>query len=127
MDNYLSVEDKNVALMEYVKSTELKGKVQIISDYEFLWDLGGIFLRFLFDDQEAMIIYSRRKSNYFEIGHFHEDCCNLINLIKDINSADKRVHIAVLFYIFGSSFRIENKAKKKKKSWLIVNHYYSEL
>ena len=123
----MSVEDKNVALMEYVKSTELKGKVQIISDYEFLWDLGGISLRFLFDAQEAIIIYSRCKSNCFEIGHFHEDSCNLINLIKDINNADNRIHIAVLFYMFGSTFRIENKAKKKKKSWVIVNHYYSEL
>ena len=47
----MSVEDKNVALIEYVKSSELKGKVQIISDYEFLWDLGGISLRFLFDAQ----------------------------------------------------------------------------
>ncbi len=125
----MSVDDKNkdAAFMEYVRSIELKGKVEIISDYEFLWDLGGIFLRFLFDDKETTIIYSRRRSNYFEIGHFHEDSCNVISLIKDINNADNRIHIAVLFYMFGSSFCIENKAKKKKKSWLIVNHYYSEL
>ena len=34
--------------------------------------LGGVFLRFLIDNGETAVLYSRRKSQLFEIGHFHE-------------------------------------------------------
>ena len=44
---------------------------------------------------------------------------------QDINSEDKRVHIAVL--LGGSNFSIEHKTEKQKKSWVLVRHYYSEL
>ena len=116
---------KALAVMEYVKATKLKGTAEIISDCEFLWDLGGIFLRFLIDNRETTVLYSHRKSKLLEVGHFHEDNCNVISLIQDINSEDNRVHIAVL--LGGSNFRIEHKTEKKKKGWLFVRHYYSEL
>lgn len=112
-------------IMEYLKSTNLKGNVEIKSDNEFLWDLGGIFLRFLIDNNETVVSYSRCKSHYFEIGHFHEDSCDIVSLIKDINSGDKQIHVVV--FLGGSKFAVENKTKNKKKSWLFVRHYYSEL
>ena len=87
--------------------------------------MGGIFLRFLVDNRETIVLYSRRKSKLFEIGHFHEDNCNVISLIQDINSFDKRVHIAALLVCSG--FEIEHKTEKKKKSWVSVRHYYSEI
>jgi len=123
----MSVDDKEevLAVMEFVKSAKLKGKVEIISNDEFSWDLSGIFLRFLVDNGETTVLYSRRKSKLFEIGHFHEDNCNLISLLQDINSEDKRVHVATLWGC--SVFRIEHKTEKKKKSWLLVRHYYSEI
>ena len=118
-------EKELLAMIEFVKATKLKGTVEIISDYEFLWDLDGIFLRFFVDNNETTVSYSRRKSLLFEIGHFHEDNCDVISLIQDINSEDKRVHIAVL--LGGSNFSIEHKTEKKKKSWVLVRHYYSKL
>ena len=87
--------------------------------------LGGVFLRFLIDNGETTVLYSRRQSHLFEIGHFHEDNCEVISLIQDINSEDKRVHIAVL--LGGSNFSIEHKTEEKKKSWVLVRHYYSKL
>ena len=123
----MSVDNKEevLAVMEFVKSAQLKGTVEIISDNEFSWDLGGVFLRFLVDNRETTVLYSRRKSKLFEIGHFHEDNCNVISLIQDINSEDKRVHIAALLGC--SDFGIEHKTEKKKKSWVLVRHYYSEI
>lgn len=118
--------DKVFEIMEYVKSANLKGNVEIIGEGEFLWDLGGIFLRFYIDNREATVAYSRRKSRFSEIGHFHEDTCNVMDLIQDISSKDKRVHIAVLG-LGDSNFGIEQKTDKKKKSWLVVRHYYSGL
>ncbi len=117
--------DEVLTVMEFVKSANLKGTVEIIGEHEFLWNLGGIFLRFLIDSRETTVLYSRRKSHFFEIGHFHEDNCEVLSLIQEINSEDKRVHIAVL--LGGSNFDIEYKTEKKKKSWLVVRHYYSEL
>ena len=117
-------EKELLAVIEFVKATKLKGTVEIISDYEFLWDLDGIFLRFFVDNNETTVSYSRRKSLLFEIGHFHEDNCNVINLIQDINNENKRVHICTFL---GSSFCVEDKLKKKKKSFLFIRHYYSEL
>ncbi len=117
--------DEVPVIMEYVKSANLKGNVEIIGDDEFLWNLGGIFLRYLIDNVETTVLYSRGKSQFSEIGHFHEDNCNVISLIQDINSEYNRVHIATL--LGGSYFGIEPKTKKKKKSWLFVRHYYSEL
>jgi hypothetical protein len=117
--------DEVLAIMEFIKSANLKGNVEITDDDEFLWDLGGVFLRFLIDNGETTVLYSRRKSHLFEIGHFHEDNCNVISLIQDINSEDKRVHIAALLGC--SDFGIEHKTKKKKKSWVLVRHYYSEI
>ena len=104
-----------LAVMEFVKSAKLKGTVEIKSDNEFSWDLGGIFLRFLVDNHETTVLYSRRKSKLFEIGHFHEDNCNVISLIQDINSEDKRVHIAALLGC--SDFGIEHKTEKKKRRY----------
>ena len=117
--------DEVLAIMEFIKSANLKGNVEITGDDEFLWDLGGIFLRFLVDNRETTVLYSRRKSKLFEIGHFHEDNCNVISLIQDINSEDKRVHIAALLGC--SYFGMEHKTEKKKKSWVLVRHYYSKL
>ena len=117
--------DEVLAIMEFIKSANLKGNVEITGDDEFLWDLGGIFLRFLVDNRETTVLYSRRKSKLFEIGHFHEDNCNVISLIQDINSEDKRVHIAALLGC--SDFGMEHKTEKKKKSWVLVRHYYSKL
>ncbi len=110
--------------MDYLKSANLKGNAEIVDDNEFLWDLGGIFLRFFINNSETTVVYSRRKSHNLGIGHFHEDSCNVISLIQDINREDKRIHITALFG--GSGFAIEHKTKKKKKSWLFVRHYYSE-
>ena len=123
----MSVDNKEevLAVLEFVKAAQLKGTVEIISDYEFIWDLGGIFLRFLIDNRETTVLYSRRKSHLFEIGHFHEDNCNVISLIQDINSEDKRVHIVVKLGC--SDFGIEYKTEKKKKNWVVVRHYYSEI
>ena len=117
--------DEVLAIMEFIKSANLKGNIEITGDNEFLWDLGGIFLRFLIDNSETTVLYSHRKSHFFEIGHFHEDSCDVISLIQDINNEDKRVHIAVL--LGGINFSIEHKTEKKKKSWVLVRHYYSKL
>ena len=116
--------DEVLTIMKFVKSANLKGTVEIIGDDEFSWDLDGVFLRFLIDNRETTVLYSRHKRQLFEIGHFHEDNCNVISLIQDINTEDKRVHIAVL--LGGSNFGIEHKTEKKKKSWLFVRHYYSK-
>lgn len=97
-------------IMEYVKSADLKGSVEIIGDDEFLWDLGGIFLHFAIDARETTVFYSRRKSQRFGFCHFHEDNC----VIKDINSEDKIVQITV--HPLGDNFCIVNKSDKKKKS-----------
>jgi len=117
--------DEVLAIMEFIKSANLKGNIEITDDNEFLWDLGGVFLRFLVDNRETTVLYSRGKSHFFEIGHFHEVNCDVISLIQDINSEDKRIHIAVL--LGGSKFSIEHKTEKQKKSWVLVRHYYSEL
>ena len=117
--------DEVLAIMEFIKSANLKGNIEIIDDNEFLWDLGGVFLRFLVDNRETTVLYSRGKSHFFEIGHFHEVNCDVISLIQDINREDKRIHIAVL--LGGSNFSIEHKTEKKKKSWVLVRHYYSKL
>ena len=82
-------------------------------------------MRFLIDNSETTVLYSHRKRHLFEIGHFHEDNCDVISLIQNINSEDKRVHIAVL--LVSSNFSIEHKTEKKKKSWVLVRHYYSKL
>ena len=112
-----------LSIIEYVKSTKLKGKVEIINDDQFFWDLGGIYLRFLIGDHETTVVYSKRKNQIFEIGHFHEENSDVINLIQDINCDNKRIHIVAFL---GSIFRIEDKTMRKKKSWLLVRHYYSE-
>ena len=112
------------SIIEYVKSTELKGNVEIVSDNCFMWDIGGIFLHFSIDDRETIIEYSKIKNRISYIGHFHEDNCNVINLIQDINNENKRVHICTFL---GSNFCVEDKLKKKKKNFLFIRHYYSEL
>ena len=117
--------DEVLAIMEFIKSANLKGNIEITDDNEFLWDLSGVFLCFLVDNRETTVLYSRGKSHFFEIGHFHEVNCDVISLIQDINSEDKRIHIAVL--LGGSNFSIEHKTEKQKKSWVLVRHYYSEL
>ena len=117
--------DQVLAIMEFVKAANLKGNVELTGEAEFLWYLGGIFLRFLVDNRETTVLYSRHKSRFFEIGHFHEDNCDVINLVQDINREDKRVHIAVL--LGGSNFGVEQKTQKKKKSCVLIRHYYSDL
>ena len=117
--------DKALEIMEYVKSANLKGKVEIIDDDVVLWDLDGVCLKFLIDDGTTTILYSRRKNMLFAIGHCHEDNCDVINLIQDINSEDNMVHITV--FLGSSLFAVEHKTKQKKKSWLLVRHYYSRL
>ena len=117
--------DKALEIMEYVKSASLKGEVEIIGDNVILWDLDGVCLKFLVDDRETTILYSRRKNMFFEIGHCHEDNCDVTNLMQDINSEDNIVHITAFW---GSSwFAVEHKTEQKKKSWLFVRHYYSRL
>ncbi len=122
----MNVENENetFAIMEYVKSANLKGGVEIGKD-EFLWDLGGVFLRFAIDVRETTVFYSHRKNQFFNIGHFHEDNCNVIGMIKDINSEDKIVQITV--HPLGINFSIVDKTDMKKRNWLIVRHYYSLL
>lgn len=117
-------ENKVLTIMEYVKTADLKGNVEIGKD-EFLWDLGGIFLRFSIDIRETTVFYSRRKSQLSGIGHFHEDNCDVISLINEINNADKIVRISV--HPLGSSFCLVDKTHKKKKSWVIVRYYYSSI
>ncbi|MDE7395765.1 MAG: hypothetical protein K2M95_06580 [Clostridiales bacterium] len=122
----MNVENENeaLAIMEYVKTADLKGNVEIGKD-EFLWDLGGIFLRFAIELRETTVFYSRRKSQLFGIGHFHLEHADVINTIQEINREDRIVRITV--DPLGSSFCIVNKTDKKKKSWLIVRHYYSSI
>ena len=115
--------DKSLDIIEYVKSINLKGKAEIIGDDTILWDLDGVCLKFLIDDRETTVLYSRRKKMVYAIGHFHEDNCDVINLVQDINSEDNRVHITA--FLGSSNFEIECKTEKKKKSWLFVRHYYS--
>ena len=57
--------DEVLAIMEFIKSANLKGNVEITGDDKFLWDLGGVFLRFLIDNSETTVLYSRRKSKLF--------------------------------------------------------------
>lgn len=111
-------------IMEYVKSANLKGSLEI-GENEFLWNLGGIYLRFNLDDCETTISYSRHRNQVFDIGHFHEDNNNVIDLIKNINCEDKRVQISV--YLLASNFRLVDKTDKRKRNWLIIRHYYSSL
>lgn len=122
----MNMENENdvLAIMEYVKTAKLKGSVEIGKD-EFLWDLGGIFLRFTIDNLETTVIYARRKSQRFGIGHFHEDNCDVISLINEINNEDKIVQVTV--HPLGSSFCIVNKTDRRKKNWVIVRHYYSSI
>ena len=47
--------DEVLAIMEFIKSANLKGNVEITGDDEFLWDLGGVFLRFLIDNGETTV------------------------------------------------------------------------
>ena len=117
--------DEVLAIMEFIKSANLKGNVEITGDNQFLWDLDGVFLRFLIDDRETTVVYSHRKSPLFDIGHFHEDNRDVISLTQNINNGNKRVHIAVL--LGNGMFSVEHKTEKKKKSWVLVRHYYSEL
>ena len=112
-----------LTIINYVKNTRLKGNVEIISDEEFLWDLGNIFLRFLLDNRQTTVLYSRRKNRFFEIGHFHEDNDGVLNLIKDINSENRRVHLTL--YLLDSDFSGEDKTEKTKKNLLFIRHYYS--
>lgn len=116
--------DEIKPIIQYVKSTKLKGNVEIIADDQFIWDLGNLYLRFLLDNNETTVLYSKKKNQIFEIGHFHENNRDTINLIQAINEEDKRIHIVSFF---GSIFYVEDKIKKKKRSWLLVRHYYSEL
>ena len=117
--------DEILTIMEFIKATNLKENVEIIGEDQFLWDLGGVFLRFLIDNRETTVSYSINKSPFGEIGHFHEDNCDVISLIQDINNEDKRVHIAVM--LLSNMFSIEYEAEEKKKNWVFARHYYSEL
>lgn len=117
--------DEILTIMEFIKTTNLKGYVEITGEDQFIWDLGGVFLSFFVGNRETTVLYSSGKSLLGEIGHFHEDNCDVISLIQDINNEEKRVHIAV---VLGSSmFSIEHQAEKKKKNWVLARHYYSEL
>ena len=111
------------SIINYIKKTNLKGQIEIIDDGKFIWDLGEICLIFLVDDEGTTVSYSHRKSIFCEIGHSHENNDNLLSLIEDINNEKRRVHIATS--LVGSRFNVEDKVKKKKKSWLLVKHYYS--
>ncbi len=59
--------DKVSDIMEYVKSANLKGNMEIIGDDKFLWDLDGIFLSFLVDNRETTVLYSSRKNIFFKL------------------------------------------------------------
>ena len=111
-------------IMEYVQSANLKGSVTVVGENEFLWDLGGVFLRFSVDDRETTIGYSHHKNKFTEIAHFHENTCDVIDFIRDVNREDARVHIAA--FLFGGYLEIEQKSAEKKKS-RFVRHYYSEV
>ena len=78
-----------LTIIEFVKSIKAKGYIEIINDYTFTWNLGGLFLHFLIDDEETTISYSRHKAHH-QIGHFHQDNYDVINLIQDINNENKK-------------------------------------
>ena len=122
----MNAENKNEAdaIMAYVKSASLKGSVEI-DEHSFLWDLGGVYLQFYIDAYETTVFYSYRKSRFFNRGHFHEDNCDIISLIDEINDKDKIVRIT--FHALGSSFCVVDKACTKKKSRLFIRRYYSTL
>ena len=110
-------------IMEYVKSAKLKGKMDIGKDW-FWWDLGGIHLYFGVDFRETTVEYHRHKSRINSIGHFHVGNCDVINLIKEINSEDKTVQITAS--PLGSSFTLIDNTSPKKKSRFLIRRYYSD-
>lgn len=112
-------------IIRFIKSANLKGKIEIIGDTTLTWDLGGLFLQFCLDDLETTVLYSDHKGGHCELGHFHEDTCNVINLIQEINREDKRVHITTSFWVAASALKIKQR-KKRKTAYLfaiIIRNY----
>ena len=115
-------QENTSAIMQYVKTTKLKGSVEIKGD-SFWWYLGDVILEFFIDPRETTVLYYCRKKKPHYIGHFHEDHSAIIPLIQDINSEDKMVCITV--YFGGSDIKLISKDTPKKKSRYFVRRYYS--
>ena len=43
-------------IIRFIKSANLKGKIEIIGDTTLTWDLGGLFLQFCLDDLETTVL-----------------------------------------------------------------------
>ena len=119
-----SEQDEINAIMEYISSTNLKGRVEIGDNDSFWWHLGGVSLSFHIGSGETTIEYGRYNWKHFPIGHLHVDNSDLIQMIKEIDSESKMVEISSALPL-GSSFAIIDKTRKKKKSWLLIRRYYS--
>ena len=120
MDNQNFV--NNASIIDYVKSTNLKGKVSVVN-FGFIWDLENLSLKFIFNSGETVIDYFKGKKNLISIGQLHVDNEDVIEMINEINREDKIVKITVT--LLGSSFQIVDKASKRKKSWFLIRRYYS--
>lgn len=115
-------QDNISAIMEYVNTADLKGRVEI-KENSIWWHLGDVILEFCVDPRETTVLYYCRKKKPHYIGHFHEDHSAIIPLIQDINSEDK---IVCITSIFGeSNIKLINKDTPKKKSRFFVRRYYS--
>ena len=111
------------AIMEYVNTANLKGSVEIKGN-SIWWHLGDVILEFSIDSLETTVLYYCRKKKPHYIGHFHEDHSDTIPLIQDINREDKAVMITAT--LSGeSSFKLIDKATKRKKSRFFIRRYYS--
>ena len=114
--------DEVLAIMEYVKSTNLKGDVDISED-DFWWNLGDIELYFSFDITETKIEYHLCKNKMIYLGHTHYNNSDVLKLIQEINDENKMLKITVtpLF----STLSVVDRTAKQKKSWFLVRRYYS--
>ncbi|MGN1207746.1 MAG: hypothetical protein ACI4SP_05550 [Eubacteriales bacterium] len=120
MDN--SGQDDILSIMNYIKTVNLKGKVDI-EEHFFWWNLGNIELYFCIDTNETTVSYYRNGHKLHYLGHFHIDNSDVVNLIQDINSESKIIQITYSF--LGSGFSVIDKTAEKKKSWFLCRRYYS--
>ncbi len=120
---FMLTQNKDVisSIIEFVKSTKLKGNVEI-DEKSFWWNLENIKLCFYLDIDETSIEYYRCKKNKaIYLGHTHYDTSEVLNLIQDINDKNKILKITVtpLF----QTFSVIDRAKKKKSGFFIRRYY----
>lgn len=114
--------DEVLAIMEYVKSTNLKGTVEIGENY-FWWNLGDVELYFGLDLTETKVEYYRRKNKLLYLGHAHFENSDVLTFIRDVNDENKMLQITVTPLFFTLS--VIDTTAKQKKSWFLVRRYYS--